>query len=78
MLGTENGEKLKIHIKKLQMYSFTSTCECSGSMTFNLAENLGINHKLNKEKELARYDWLNMLLKRHFNVRKSENVPLYE
>ena len=48
LLNMENKEK-KIHIKKLQKYGFTPTCECVKFMAFNLAENLEIYHKFNKK-----------------------------
>lgn len=78
LLGTENENKLKAYIKKLQKYGFAPTRESVRSMAFHLAENLGINHKFNKDKDLAGYDWLNSFLKRNqdLRIRKSEGVSL--
>ena len=46
-------------------------------MAFNLAENLGINYKFNREKKLARYNWP---FKRHpdLRVQNSEDVSMNE
>lgn len=78
LLGIENEEKLKSHIKKLQKHGFAPTREAVRSMAFHLALCLGIKHKFNSEEEVAGYDWLNMFLKRHpdLSVRKSEGVSL--
>lgn len=69
LLGIENENKLKMHIKKLQTFGFSPNQDSVRSMAFNLAEQLNIKNTFNKEKRLAGYDWLKMFLSRHPELR---------
>jgi hypothetical protein len=77
-LGLENENKIKRHVLKLQKNGFAPTRYSVRKMAYRLAETLEIKNTFNKEKCVARNDWLQNFLKRHpeLSVRKAEGVSL--
>lgn len=78
VLGTVNEQKIVGHIKKLQAHGFTPCRDSVRSMAFELAEELKLPNKFNKETRKAGYDWLNAFLLRNpiLTIRKSEGVSV--
>ncbi|XP_072380549.1 uncharacterized protein [Diabrotica undecimpunctata] len=77
ILGRVNEQKIVCHIKKLQAHRFTPYRDSVRSMAFELAEELKLPQKFNKETRKASYDWLNFLLKNPtLTIRKSEGVSV--
>jgi hypothetical protein len=67
------------HVIKLQQHGFSPTRLDVREMAFRLAERLQINHKFNREKALAGYDWLTSFLRRNpeLVIRKAEGLSRY-
>jgi hypothetical protein len=63
----------------LQQHGFSLTRQGVREIAVRLAERLQINHKFNKEKALAGYDWLTSSLRRNpeLVVRKVEGLSGY-
>lgn len=78
ILGEVNERKIVGHIKKLQKYGFAPTRNSVRSMAFHLAERLKLNHKFDRENQMAGYDWLKSFLSRNpdLTIRKAEGVSV--
>jgi len=74
LLGEDAEKKIVIHINKLQERGFTPTRLEVRRMAFYLAEQLKIQHRFNRQAELAGYDWLSSFLRRNpeLSIRKAE------
>ena len=77
-LGQRAEVVLVNHIKKLSRHGFSLTRNDVRALAFNLAGSLNIDHRFNREEELAGWDWLWGFLKRHpgLSIRKEENLSL--
>ncbi|KAB0790069.1 hypothetical protein PPYR_15615, partial [Photinus pyralis] len=75
-LGPKNEMKIVSHIKKLQKHGFAPSRSFVRSMAFQLAEQLKLPHKFNRESCKAGYPWLESFLRRNkeLTIRKSESV----
>lgn len=78
MLGEANENKLAQHIKKAQKYGFPMTVSDVRKLAYNFAESLHVEHKFNKEKEIAGPDWFRSFYRRHpdLSIRKPEGVSV--
>lgn len=78
VFGSEHEKRLVKHILKMQNNCFPLTPKDLRSIAFYFAEQLGIKHSFNKDKEEAGYVWLNSFLKRNpeIRTRKAEGVSL--
>ncbi|XP_031334769.1 uncharacterized protein LOC116164704 [Photinus pyralis] len=74
-LGPKNEMKIVSHIKK-QKHGFAPSRSFVRSMAFQLAEQLKLPHKFNRESCKAGYPWLESFLRRNkeLTIRKSESV----
>lgn len=78
LFGEENEKKLVTHIKTMQAKGFPLTMDDVRKIAYELAEQLKLKHRFNKESQKAGYDWLQMFLNRNTDItlRKSEGVSL--
>lgn len=78
VFGIDHEKRLVRHILKMQEHCFPLTPKDLRSIAFYFAEQLGLNHSFNKDKEEAGYVWLQSFLKRNpeISTRKAEGVSL--
>ncbi|KAL0829682.1 hypothetical protein ABMA28_003187 [Loxostege sticticalis] len=78
VFGMDHEKRLVRHILKMQEHCFPLTPKDLRSIAYYFAEQLGIKHSFNKDKEEAGYVWLKSFLKRNpeISTRKSEGVSL--
>lgn len=78
LFGKENENKLANHIKSMQAKGFPLTIDDVRKIAYQLAEQLHLKHRFNKETEKAGYDFVKLFLGRHpdITIRKSEGVSL--
>ena len=78
LFGEDNEKKLATHIKTMQAKGFPLTMKDVRQMAYGFAEQLKLNHRFNKETQMAGYDWLELFLSRNTDItlRKSEGVSL--
>ncbi|KAK9754353.1 CENP-B N-terminal DNA-binding domain [Popillia japonica] len=85
LLGEDADKKMVIHINKLQARGAPTRLEVRHKpptrlevrrMAFHLAEQLKIQHKSDRQAELAGYDWLSSFLRRHpeLSTRTAESL----
>lgn len=77
-LGIENERRLVTHIQKLEKAGFAPDRDTVRSLAFQFAEKLGMNHRFNKEKQMAGYVWLESFMRRNKDlaIRESQGLSL--
>lgn len=77
-LGIDAELKLVRHIKTLQKFGFAPDTNSVRIWAFQLAEEMKIKHKFNKDNRKAGYDWLHSFLRRHpdISVRTAEGISI--
>lgn len=77
-LGIDAELKLVRHIKTLQKFGFAPDRDSVRIWAFQLAEQMKIKHKFNKDIGKAGYDWLHSFLRRHpdISVRTAEGISI--
>ncbi|XP_060806689.1 uncharacterized protein LOC132903177 [Amyelois transitella] len=76
--GSEHEKRLVKHILNMQKHCFPLTPKDLRSIAFHFAEQLGLKHSFNKNKQEAGYVWLQSFLSRNpeITLRKAEGVSI--
>ncbi|XP_063230419.1 uncharacterized protein LOC134535276 [Bacillus rossius redtenbacheri] len=77
-LGAENERRLVSHIKRLASLGFGPTQRTVRQLAFNFAERLNVNHRFNKVKAEAGYDWFQSFMERNpdISLRQSQGLSV--
>ena len=77
-LGIEAEEELERYLILRQECGFVLTRAKLRNLAFDFLEKLGVNHRFNKTKKIAGWDWMYSFLRRHpkIVIRKEENLSI--